>query len=123
MNKKEIFFYGIAGLLTNILHFCLFYLFLNVLNVRVFLSALMAYLIAITFSFFANNFYVYDQKDRRLFGKKITRYIAVIAASALIQSTLTELLSYYTAAEIAWLISALTVAVLNYLALKRFVFS
>ncbi len=60
---KEILLYGVFGAATTILNIGLFYLLANIFNLHYLLANAIAWIIAVSFSFLTNKYYVFDSKS------------------------------------------------------------
>ena len=67
MNKDkclELLRYIIIGLLTTLLNIFIYYICANILNIHYVISTIIAWIIAVIFSFFTNRDFVFKNKKR-----------------------------------------------------------
>ena len=60
----EIFKYGIIGALTTFLNIFIYFILRSVLNLNYILSSIIAWILALIFSFFANRNFVFEKKEK-----------------------------------------------------------
>lgn len=60
----EIFKYGIIGVLTTFLNIFIYFILRSVLNLNYILSSIIAWILALIFSFFANRNFVFEKKEK-----------------------------------------------------------
>ena len=60
---KELMLYGICGALTTILDIGIFWFLANIVNLHYLVANAIAWILAVTFSFLANKYYVFESKS------------------------------------------------------------
>ena len=65
---KELILYGICGALTTILDIGIFWVLANIANLHYLAANAIAWILAITFSFLVNKYYVFESKS---FGREV----------------------------------------------------
>lgn len=83
---KELVTYIIVGVLTTIISFASLYLFHSVLNIRVEVANVIAWILAVLFSFIMNKIVVFESKDKdlKLLLKEFGSFVAARLASLLV---------------------------------------
>jgi putative flippase GtrA len=119
----ELIRYSLVGVSTNLFNFGIFIFFRNYSGATVFSASFAAYLIAITYSFFVTNYFVFEREYRRIQSRVIAKYVFVIALSATLQASTVAFLFWVTGFQnTSWVIAALVAAAFNFVALKHLVF-
>lgn len=124
--SREMITYLIAGVLTTVVNFAASFLLYNLLGIEENITTVAAWIIAVVFAYFINNFWVFlrgnegTKKEAVKISKFFTaRLLTLIVESASIFIFVTQLgISY-------WLVKipvAVIVTVLNYVFSKLFVF-
>ncbi|WP_187361996.1 GtrA family protein [Anaerofustis stercorihominis] len=63
---KGIILYGIFGILTTVINFVLYFLFVNLFSVNYLISNCIAWIGAVIFAFYTNKIYVFESKNNEL---------------------------------------------------------
>lgn len=72
INLRSFYHYGIIGIINTGIHFFVFILFTKVLHISQIFSNLIAFLVAVTFSYYANSKFTFQAK------KSLTKYLLYI---------------------------------------------
>ena len=60
----ELFKYGIIGALTTFLNIFIYFILRSILNLNYIFSSIIAWILALIFSFFANRSFVFEKKEK-----------------------------------------------------------
>lgn len=83
---KELILYGICGALTTILDIGIFWFLANIVNLHYLVANAIAWFLAITFSFLANKYYVFESKSfaRNVWVKEAAEFFGARGLSCVI---------------------------------------
>lgn len=63
---KEVIMYLIFGVLTTVINIVGFYIFTRFCSMNLYVSNVIAWIVAVTFAFITNKLYVFESKDRNM---------------------------------------------------------
>ncbi len=123
---KQILNYGVFGLLTTVVNYAVFYLFLDVFRVAYGVANVVALVVSVAFAFAVNKQFVFASKDWS-FGvlkKELPAFLSARVVSSLIDIGSMWLLVdlWEVSPKIAKILVNILVIVLNYVFSKLFVF-
>ena len=83
---KELILYGICGALTTILDIGIFWFLANIVNLHYLVANAIAWFLAITFSFLANKYYVFESKSfaRNVWVKEAAEFFGARGLSCVV---------------------------------------
>ena len=83
---KELLLYGICGALTTILDIGIFWVLANVINLHYLFANAIAWILAITFSFLTNKYFVFESRSfsRKVWVKEATEFFGARGLSCVI---------------------------------------
>ena len=123
---KQIFLYGVFGVLTTLLNIFLYWLCSRVFNLAVVPSTIIAWFLALLFAYYTNGKYVFESKPEN-FNAKIHEAVNFFACR--IATGVFDVVVMYVFADLiglddVWVkvTSNIIVVILNYIGSKIFVF-
>jgi len=123
---KELMLYGICGALTTILDIGIFYFLDNVIHLHYMVANAIAWILAITFSFLANKYFVFESKSfaREIWQKEAAEFFGARGLSCIVDmSGMFLMVSILGINEnYAKLIINLVVTIINYILSKFWIF-
>ena len=123
---KELILYGICGALTTILDIGIFWVLANVANLHYLAANAIAWILAITFSFLVNKYYVFESKSfaREVWVKEAAEFLGARGLSCIIDMggmfLLVSILGINK--NYAKLFITLVVIIINYILSKFWIF-
>lgn len=123
---KELILYGICGALTTILDIGIFWFLANIVNLHYLVANAIAWFLAITFSFLANKYYVFESKSfaREVWVKEAAEFLGARGISCIIDMggmfLLVSILGINK--NYAKLFITLVVIIINYILSKFWIF-
>ena len=83
---KELILYGICGALTTILDIGIFWVLANIANLHYLAANAIAWILAITFSFLVNKYYVFESKSfaRKVWVKEAAEFFGARGLSCVV---------------------------------------
>lgn len=83
---KELILYGICGALTTILDIGIFWVLANIANLHYLAANAIAWILAITFSFLVNKYYVFESKSfaREIWVKEAAEFFGARGLSCVV---------------------------------------
>ena len=123
---KELILYGICGALTTILDIGIFWFLANIVNLHYLVANAIAWFLAITFSFLANKYYVFESKSfaREVWVKEAAEFLGARGLSCIIDMggmfLLVSILGINK--NYAKLFITLVVIIINYILSKFWIF-
>ena len=123
---KELILYGICGALTTILNIGIFWFLANIVNLHYLVANAIAWFLAITFSFLANKYYVFESKSfaREVWVKEAAEFLGARGLSCIIDMggmfLLVSILGINK--NYAKLFITLVVIIINYILSKFWIF-
>lgn len=131
MNKlmtREVITYLIAGVLTTLVNFIAYDILCNKLGITNMVSNTIAWIIAVTFAYLVNNFWVFqsDTSKGKREGEKLIKFFSARVVTLLVESAgmflLIDVMGLHKYNLIVKGFIAIIVIVLNYILSKWFVF-
>ena len=123
---KELINYGIFGVLTTIINYLSYIIFTRLLNLDIFISNLLAWILSVIFAFFTNKIIVFKSKEFT-FGVLIKESITFVGARVF--SLLLDMIILYIMSDlmgindlIVKIISNIIVIIVNYVLSKFIIF-
>jgi len=112
-----------GGILTNITYYVIF-LALQNMGMHLWLATTLGYFIAVGVSFIMNRFFVFREQSRETEMKRTAgRFILYFIFSGILQSSLNwALISLGVNSLVAFAVSGLTLAIVNFLVMKNSIF-
>ena len=123
---RIVFLYTIFGILTTIINFTSFYFFYEIVQWANILSNVIAWIIAVTFAFITNKFYVFNSLEYDV--KTIIREGSAFIVTRLITGIIDIVIMYITVdvirynASLCKFISNCIVIICNFISSKMFIF-
>lgn len=123
---KELILYGICGALTTILNIGIFWFLANIVNLHYLAANAIAWILAITFSFLVNKYYVFESKSfaREVWVKEAAEFLGARGLSCIIDMggmfLLVSILGINK--NYAKLFITLVVIIINYILSKFWIF-
>lgn len=121
---KELFKYGIIGVLTTIINVISYYFFVDILKINYIISTILSWLIAVIFAFWGNKYVVFENNQSKNLWKELNYFILTRCTTGII-----DILIMFLGVEllksndfIIKIISNIIVIILNYILAKVFVF-
>ena len=123
---KQIFLYGIFGVLTTIFNIFLYWLCSRIFELAVVPSTIIAWFLAVLFAYYTNGKYVFESKAET-FGAKFNEalnFFACRLATGFIDVVIMYVFADLIGFDDVWVktVSNILVVILNYVASKIFVF-
>ena len=123
---KELILYGICGALTTILDIGIFWFLANIVNLHYLAANAIAWILAITFSFLVNKYYVFESKSfaREVWVKEAAEFFGARGLSCIIDmGGMFLLVSIFGINKnYAKLIINVVVTIINYILSKFWIF-
>ena len=121
---KELFRYGIIGVLTTIINIIFYYVFVDILKINYIISTILSWLVAVIFAFFGNKYVVFKNNQTKGFWKELNYFMLTRYTTGIIDIFImflgVDLLKKND--FIIKIISNIIVIILNYILAKLFVF-
>ena len=121
---KELFRYGIIGVLTTIINIIFYYVFVDILKINYIISTILSWLVAVIFAFFGNKYVVFKNNQTKGFWKELNYFMLTRYTTGIIYIFImflgVDLLKKND--FIIKIISNIIVIILNYILAKLFVF-
>lgn len=123
---RELFWYGVFGVLTTIINMVAFWLFSDVLNVHYLVANVIAWVIAVAFAYVTNKLWVFESKswERSIWIPECISFVSARLATGLLDMGLMYLMISIIGVPKMWakLISNVVVIIGNYVLSKLVVF-
>ena len=121
---KELFRYGIIGVLTTIINIIFYYVFVDILKINYIISTILSWLVAVIFAFFGNKYVVFKNNQTKGFWKELNYFMLTRYTTGIIDIFImflgVDLLKKND--FIIKIISNIIVIILNYILAKLLVF-
>lgn len=123
---KQIFLYGVFGVLTTLLNIFFYWLCSRIFDISVVPSTIIAWLLAVLFAYYTNGKYVFESKSET-FGAKFREalnFFACRLATGFIDVVIMYIFADLIGFNDVWVkvFSNIIVVILNYVGSKIFVF-
>lgn len=120
---REVLMYLVFGGLTTIVNIITFFI-LRKLNIEVYISNLLAWVISVLFAFITNKLFVFESKDKSKSGKELVSFFGFrILSLGIDMGAMYLLLQVLSTGEVfAKVIANIIVIILNYIFSKLFIF-
>lgn len=118
---KELFIYGIFGVLTTIVNICIYTLCVKQLSLHYLIANVIAWIIAVIFAFITNKLFVFKSKswERKIWINEFTKFIG-----ARIVTGVLDMLMMYIMVDVLILNDVFSKTIVNIIViLVNFVFS
>lgn len=123
---RELFWYGVFGVLTTIVNVVVFWLFSDMLGVYYMLANVIAWLIAVAFAYVTNKLWVFESKSwaRSVWVPECLGFVSARLATGLLDMGLMYLMISIIGVPKMWakLVSNVAVIIGNYVLSKLVVF-
>ena len=123
---KELFFYGIFGVLTTVVNVLVYHLFANVFSFHYLIANVIAWIIAVIFAFVTNKLYVFKSKswENKIWLSEFGKFIG----ARLVTGILDMAMMYIMIDTLSWndvlakIITNIVVILLNFVFSKLLIF-
>ena len=123
---RELFWYGVFGVLTTIINMAAFWLFSDVLSVHYMVANVIAWVIAVAFAYVTNKLWVFESKSwaRSVWIPECIGFVSARLATGLLDMGLMYLMISIIGVPKMWakLVSNVVVIIGNYVLSKLVVF-
>lgn len=123
---RELFWYGVFGVLTTIINMVAFWLFADALNVHYMVANVIAWVIAVAFAYVTNKLWVFESKSwaRSVWIPECIGFVSARVATGLLDMGLMYLMISIIGVPKMWakLVSNVVVIIGNYVLSKLVVF-
>ena len=124
---KQIFLYGVFGVLTTLFNIFLYWLCSRVFELAVVPSTIIAWVLAVLFAYHTNGKYAFNSKVETVWGKlhEALNFFACRLATGFIDVVIMYVFADLIGFDDVWVktISNIIVIIINYVASKIFVFN
>ena len=123
---KQLFLYGVFGVLTTIVNIFLYWLCSRILELAIVPSTVIAWFLAVLFAYYTNGKYVFESKAETLGAKfhEAVNFFACRIATGVIDVIIMYIFADLIGFDDVWVkvASNIVVVILNYVGSKIFVF-